>query len=208
MQPGDVGIGALIAAVGNGLVAADPARAEFHQFLVGERIGGVGIAPAHVPGIFDEHGAHALALDRAAERRLVEIAEVLLHEQRDIEVGRQLDGAVVGGLDPAVPSERVDDQILGAVRVHGAEPQRQHELRGLVAHLQRPQIAVAEELHAVEIHLGDEEPHALLDVAAEHSLGAGRNPYVDGPRLARGGAAAADRIACDHMSGLTVVRRT
>src|SRR5436190_15882561 len=29
-----------------------------------------------------------------------------------------------------------------------------------------------------------------------------RDPYVDGPRLARDRAAARDRIACDHMSGL------
>ena len=59
-----------------------------------------------------------------------------------------------------------------------AEPQRQHEFNGLVAHLQRPQIAVAQELHAVEIHLGDEEVHVLLDVAAEHGGGAGRNPVA------------------------------
>jgi hypothetical protein len=56
--------------------------------------------------------------------------------------------------------------------IHGAEPQRQHELRRVIAHLQRTQITVAHRRHALEVHLGDEEPHLLPDVAAEHGVGA------------------------------------
>ena len=78
-----------------------------------------------IPGVLHEHRAHALALDCTLEHGLVEGAEILLDEQRHIDVGWQLDGAVIRGLNTAATGERVDDQILWAVGIDGAKPQRQ-----------------------------------------------------------------------------------
>ena len=50
-----------------------PERAELGQFGLAQRLGGTGVAPAHVPGVFDEDRMHVLVRDRAIEYRLVEI---------------------------------------------------------------------------------------------------------------------------------------
>ena len=59
-------------------------------------------------------------------------------------------------------------------------------------------------LHARAIAAGyrpDSEPRDAQWGAGLHARAKIRDPYVDGPRLARA-AAACGQIACDHMSGL------
>lgn len=152
--------------------ARDPARAQLDEFLVLQRFGGTGIAPAHVPGIFQEHRTHVRPFYRAVEHRPVEWREVVPDVERHLHACRQLLGLVVRSLDPALPRQREHDEVLRAVGVERAEPERQHELRRPVANLERSQEAPVRQRHAVEIHLGDEEMHLLLDVTAEHRLGA------------------------------------
>src|SRR5262249_17570208 len=84
---------------------------------------------------YSTNTARMSSLHGALEQRLVEIAELVLDVERYVDPGRQLDGAIIGGLDPAVAGERIDDEILRTVGVHGAEAERQHEFRGVVTHL-------------------------------------------------------------------------
>ena len=87
-----------------------------------------------------------------------------------LDIGGDAGGAVVGGLDAALLGQHQHDHVLGAVGVHRPETDRQHELVGGVADLDRAQILEAELALLLEVHAGDEELHVLLDV--EPSTGA------------------------------------
>jgi len=108
--------------VGGGAVSAIPLRAKLCELSLAHWRGGTRIAPARVPGIFDEN-AVVLASHRLLEGRLVEIGEVILDEQRHIDVDGTLTVPIIGGLDAPVRRQRVDDQILRPVGVDGAQPQ-------------------------------------------------------------------------------------
>ena len=155
-----------------------PESAELPQLVGGEGIGRAGVAPAHVPGVLEEQRPHLLLFDLLAEHRLVEGAELVLDEQGDLGVRGEADGAVVGGLDPPLAGEGIDEQLLGAGGVDHAEADGEHELGALVGHLQRPQVGEAELRLLAEVHLGDEEPHPLLEIAAEHARGARGDPVA------------------------------
>ncbi len=185
----------------------DPEDTELAQLLRAQGIGGARVAPAHVPGIFHHHRGAALFVDRLAVERLIGLAEPVLDHDRDLVAGRHPDGPVVRGLDPAIAGQRVEQQVLAALRVHHAEPDRQHEFRALEGDLQRAQHAAALLGVLLQVHLGDEELHALLDVGAEHVRGAVGDlvavvlePGFEPVRLGRGQDQ--DVVFADHVFGL------
>jgi hypothetical protein len=57
---------------------------------------------------------------------------------------RQPDRSVVGRFDAALFRQEIDEEFLSALRIHGTQPDRQHELRQLEGDLQRPQMRKAE----------------------------------------------------------------
>src|ERR1700738_5698540 len=79
VQPGHIGGGAATVERA-AIVAADPACAELDQLLVAQRLGRPRIAPAEIPGVFNEHRLHVLARNRAIEHGFVEVAEFVLHK--------------------------------------------------------------------------------------------------------------------------------
>ncbi len=121
-----------------GAIVPDPAGAKLDQLLVRQRLAGTWVAPAHVPGIFDKHRTHVLTHDGAIEHCLVEFSELRFDVKWHVHAGRQLDGAIIGGLDPTLPRQRVDDQVLRSIGINGAQAQRDHEFRRLVTDLERP----------------------------------------------------------------------
>src|SRR5258707_8591106 len=80
----------------------EPEDSKLPQLVRGERVGGAGVAPRHVPGVLEEDGTHLLPLDLLAEQRLVKAGELVLDEEGHLGVRGQADGAVVGGLHPAL----------------------------------------------------------------------------------------------------------
>ena len=145
-----------------------PEHAQAAQFLRAERLGGARVAPAHVPGVFLEHRPHVLLPDLLGEHRPVEVGERVLDVERHVHAAGQLDRAVVGGFHPAALAQREDEQLLRPVGVDHAQADGQHELRALVGHLDRTQEVEARLGLFLQVHLGDEEVHLLLDVAAQH----------------------------------------
>src|SRR3954463_4301858 len=66
----------------------EPEDAELPQLVVRKRLGRAGIAPAHVPGVFEKNRAHLFVLDLLREERFVERREVSANEERDVDVAR------------------------------------------------------------------------------------------------------------------------
>src|ERR1700759_1121396 len=79
----------------------EPEDTQLTELVGGKRIGGAGIAPAHVPGVFEKNGAHVLSLHLLAEKRLVEAWELVLYEEWNLGVRGEAHGSVVGGLYPS-----------------------------------------------------------------------------------------------------------
>jgi hypothetical protein len=77
----------------------DPEGTERRHLVVGQGIGGARVAPAHVPRVFEIDDAHVVLSYLMLEHGAIEVAERRFREDRDIEVGGDLHGAVVGGLD-------------------------------------------------------------------------------------------------------------
>src|SRR5262249_29526439 len=83
--------------------------------------------------------------------------------------------AVVRGFDATLASERENEQVLRSVRVRHAESDGKHELGALVRDLQRPERLIAERRLLLQVHFGDEEFHALFEVAREYARSACRD---------------------------------
>ena len=151
------------------LVTAHPEHAGLAQLLGTERIGGAGVAPAHVPEVLGEHHLVVFTRSGGVVERLVELLELWLDERRQILVGGELHGAVVAAFHASVFGQDVDDQVLRFVRwrVQHAQAHRQHELFALEGELQRSQHAVTQPLLLLEVDLGHEELHAHVDVGLE-----------------------------------------
>src|SRR5437773_9202365 len=64
----------------------EPENSELAQLFSGERIGGARVAPAHIPGILQEHRPHVFLLDLTAEHGVIEVTEFVLvfQEERQI----------------------------------------------------------------------------------------------------------------------------
>ena len=169
------------------LVGTHPKHARLAQFGDGQRICRTRITPAHVPKIFGEHGAIIFARGGRVVERLVELLELRLHERWQIFVRRELDRPVIAALGTTVFSQHIHNQILRFVRrcVEHSEAHRQHEFFALKGKLQRPQRAVTEPCLFLQIHLCDEELHALIDVRFERRARAYGNlvAVVTQPRL-------------------------
>ena len=85
---------------------------ELGQLLARERIGRAGVAPGHVPGVFEEHRAHVLAAHLVREHGLVEVLELRFDEQRQVHPRGQLHRPVVRRLDAALAGQGEDEQVL------------------------------------------------------------------------------------------------
>ena len=96
--------------------------------------------------------------------------------------GRQLDRAVVGRLDPTLARERIDEELLRSVGVDHPEPNRKHELRRFVCHLDRPQVREARFGLLRQVHLGHEEAHLLIDVGRQHARRTCRDAVAAAPQ--------------------------
>ena len=70
----------------------------------------------------------------------------------------------------------VEEEFLVILCVQRPQPDRQHEFRRLVGHLERTQVRVSQLGLFLEVHLRNEEAHLLLDVA-------GKNPRSSPGRL-------------------------
>ena len=157
-------------------LGVEPEHASRAQLLGRQRIGGTRIAPAHVPEILGERDAVVLPLGLPGEHRFVEPGELAAHIDREIHVGGQLDGAVVGRLDAAAAGQHEGNQVLRPARVDHPQADGQHELAGLEGELQRAQISQSCPGLFLEIDPGDEELHLLTDVGLQRSRGARWNP--------------------------------
>src|ERR1043166_5368878 len=140
------------------------------------------IAPGHVPRVLGVHDAHAVLLHELVERGAPHVREIPLHELGHLHRLGELDAPVVHRLDPALAGDRVDEQLLGAVRVRHPEADGQHEARRVVRDLERTELrgcgsVLCAELRIApaQIHLGDEELHALLEIALDHVRGLHRH---------------------------------
>ena len=146
----------------------EPEDAELAQLLRRERIRGAGVAPAHVPRVFQEYRAHGLALHLLGEHRPVELRELVLHVDGKVRAGRQPHGAIVRRLHPALARERVDEQLLISIGVQRAQSDGQHELRRVEGHLERAQIRETQPALLLQVDASHEEFHPLLQIAAEY----------------------------------------
>src|SRR6266481_4176552 len=103
--------------------ARPPARhSELPELLRREGVGRARVAPPHVPRVLQHHDAHVLRADLLVEHRGVELLELALDEQRHVHARRDPHGAVVRSLDAPLSAEREHEEVLGPIRVHGAEP--------------------------------------------------------------------------------------
>src|SRR5262245_23435307 len=139
----------------------EPEDAELAQLFHRQGIGGTRIAPSHVPRVLEKGRVHVLPFHRLREHRLVERAELRLDEEGKVHARRQPHGAVVRGLHPALPRERIDVQLLRPVGVDHSETDREHELGRLVSDLQRAQVREAELRLLTEVDARHEESHVL-----------------------------------------------
>src|SRR4051794_39771180 len=98
-----------------------PEDAELAELILRQRLARARVAPAHVPRVFEKDGAVVFLLHLLGEKRFVERREILAHEERDVDVARQLDRLVVRRLDLAPRGDGVDEQLLRAIRVYSAE---------------------------------------------------------------------------------------
>src|ERR1043166_3888053 len=80
-------------------VFVDPEYAQVSQLLMGERVGGTGIAPIHIPGIFGEYRAHVGSFDLLLEHVAVKILKAGFYVNRQIHAGWEFYRAIIGGLD-------------------------------------------------------------------------------------------------------------
>ena len=168
-------------AVGTGNTAIatfslDPVHAKVAQLLRRERVGRARVAPAHVPEIFGKHHAVLLACGLRLEHGFVERREVLfavgLDVGRNVDVGRQLHGAVVGGLDPALRRQHPHHEVLRPLGIDHPQADRQHEFFALERERERTQKVGTALGLLCQIDLGNEKFHALADVGRERFGGA------------------------------------
>src|SRR5204863_7737651 len=94
---------------------AQPEDTEAPELVGRERIGRAGIAPAHVPRIFEEHRLTILVLHLTREHGAVETGELVLDVLRDIHSLGQLHRAVVRRLHASVPRDRENEELLWPV---------------------------------------------------------------------------------------------
>ena len=117
----------------------EPHHAKLAKLRPRKRFSGAWVAPAHIPGIFGEDRLAVMLVDLVGEHVLVEVAKLILHEDRHIHIGGEFHRLVVQRLDAALAGHGEDEEFLLAVCVHRAEADRQHEILMLIGDLDGPQ---------------------------------------------------------------------
>ena len=91
-------------------VAFRPSDAKLLEFFVAQRIRGTGVTPAHVPCIF--HYDATAAPDGFVENIGVEPREDLFNEDRDVCIGGQCHGLIIGHVHAALLREHEKERVL------------------------------------------------------------------------------------------------
>ena len=145
------------------------------EFCTAKRISSAGVTPAHIPGLFKKCDA-GLIRRLTLKRIPIEIIEFRLNVHRNIHARRHLYCRIVFGLDPAIARERAHEQFLFIARIEHAKPDGEHEHLAFKRDLQRAKILGVPLGMGFQVHLGDEELHALLQIPvkrARRAFGAG-----------------------------------
>jgi hypothetical protein len=88
---------------------AHPPNPEAAQLLRRERIGRAGIAPSHVPRVFEEHGLAALLPNLLGEHGAVEVGEFLFHVLGHVHALGETHSPIVCCLHAAIPGQGEDE---------------------------------------------------------------------------------------------------